>query len=78
MDQTELYMLLEMTWQLRRDPKERKAEIDREEGDEILKEFLNQNNETPLEFVDENNTTKTIDFSRFSFNDSPENSQLQQ
>lgn len=68
MDQDELYLLLEMTWELRRDPKERQAELDREEGDEILKEFITQNSGAPLEVVDENNQVKQIDFSKFKFN----------
>jgi hypothetical protein len=52
-----------MTYELRRDPKDRKAEQDRKEGDAILEEFMNQNQF--MEFTD-GEVTKTFDFSKFN------------
>ncbi|HEY9657684.1 MAG TPA: hypothetical protein V6C65_04405 [Allocoleopsis sp.] len=66
LSQEDLDALLYVTCELRRDPKERNAELDREEGNEVLAEFLEQT-ET-LEFQNGDSETVAVDISQFRFN----------
>ena len=61
----ELNLLLSQTVELRRDPEERKAEVDRETGEKWMKENRNR----VVEFRSADGKVKNLDMSMFQLTD---------